>query len=88
MKIVKKNKEIPLPCKIDARGEDWQKIESILLQSGFKWRGGDDPPTGFGPFFFLTEQKIITYMSDYNLVSFKEHESTETPVHDIFKYIL
>ena len=53
MKIVKKYKEIPLPCKIDARGEDYAKVEMILLKLGFRWTGGEPTPTGFGPFFFF-----------------------------------
>ena len=43
MKIVKTYKEIPLPCKIDARGEDYAKVERILLKLGFRWKGGEDP---------------------------------------------
>lgn len=88
MKIVKTYKEIPLPCKIDARGEDYAKVERILLKLGFRWTGGASPPTGFGPFFFLYKDKRISYATKDWLEHFQNHKNKEISVNDILKYDL
>lgn len=88
MKIVKTYKEIPLPCKIDARGEDYAKVEKILLKLGFRWTGGEAPPTGFGPFFFLYKDKRVSYASKNSLEFFQDHKNKEISVNDILQYDL
>lgn len=88
MKIVKTYKEIPLPCKIDARGEDYAKVERILLKLGFRWTGGEAPPTGFGPFFFLYKDKRVSYATKDWFEHFQNHKNKEISVNDILKYDL
>lgn len=88
MKIVKKYKEIPLPCKIDARGEDYAKVERILLKLGFRWTGGEPTPTGFGPFFFLYKDKRISYVTKDLFEYFQNHTNKEIFINDILQYNL
>ena len=88
MKIVKTYKEIPLPCKIDARGENYAKVERILLKLGFRWTGGEAPPTGFGPFFFLYKNKRATYADSNWFGYFQNHASEEISFNDILQYDL
>ena len=88
MKIVKKYKEIPLPCKIDARGEDYAKVERVLLKLGFRWTGGEIPPTGFGPFFFLYKDKRVSYATKDWLEHFQNHKNKEISVNYILQYDL
>ena len=88
MKIVKKYKEIPLPCKIDARGEDWEKVEKIIFELGFRWQGGEVPPTGFGPFFFLYKNKRATYANKNWFGYFQNHANEEISFNDILQYDL
>ena len=88
MKIVKTYKEIPLPCKIDARGEDYAKVERILLKLGFRWTGGEPTPTGFGPFFFLYKDKRVSYATKDWFEHFQNHKNKEISVNDILKYDL
>ena len=88
MKIVKKYKEIPLPCKIDARGEDYAKVEMILLKLGFRWTEGEPTPTGFGPFFFLYKDKRISYVTKDWFEYFQNHKNKEISINDILQYDL
>ena len=77
-----------MPCKIDARGEDYAKVERILLKLGFRWTGGEAPPTGFGPFFFLYKNKRATYADSNWFGYFQNHASEEISFNDILQYDL